>query len=440
MRTVTEMRAAIDDLLKKLGDMKSKCIQEKRDPDSEERTRADSYLDNVKELEGLIALEERTQNTLDRLHETKKAVDKPDPGSESRSRRTEQEQKDRFSSFGEQMASVMQAGLPNGRVDPRLSNTRAASGLGEAVPSDGGFLVQQDFSSELLQDVFETGVLASKCRRIQISGPSNGIKINGVDETSRAASRSGGIIAYWTDEAGEKTDKKPKFRKIELNLHKLTGLCYATDELLDDAAALEGIVREGFNSEFGFQIDNAIFNGDGVARPLGVLQSDSLVSVPKETGQKADTLMAENIIKMYSRRFAAQTGQYAWYYNQNIEPQLYTMSLAVGTGGIPIYMPPGGLSDAPYARIMGLPAIAIEQAQPLGDLGDIVLGNFPKGYLLAEKGGVKSDMSIHVRFIYDESVFRFVLRIDGQPVRASSLTPFKGAEKQGHFISLAARA
>ena len=116
------------------------------------------------------------------------------------------------------------------------------------------------------------------------------------------------------------------------------------------------------------------------------------------------------------------------------------MSLAVGTGGIPVYMPPGGLSDAPYARIMGLPAYAIEQAQPLGDAGDIILGNFKDGYIVAEKGGMKTDVSIHVRFIYDEQCLRFVLRMDGQPWRASSLIPAKGSEAQGHFIVTSARA
>ena len=145
---------------------------------------------------------------------------------------------------------------------------------------------------------------------------------------------------------------------------------------------------------------------------------------------------------MYSRRFAAQTGNYAWYYNQNIEPQLFTMSLAVGTGGIPLYMPPGGLSDSPYGRIMGLPAYAIEQAATLGDQGDLILANFKDGYIMAEKGGLRQDMSIHVRFQYDESCLRFVLRMDGQPWRASALTPYKGGSgsTQSHFIVLDARA
>lgn len=160
----------------------------------------------------------------------------------------------------------------------------------------------------------------------------------------------------------------------------------------------------------------------------------------KEAGQAATTILAENIINMYSRRFASQTNNYAWFYNQDIEPQLYTMSLAVGTGGAPIYMPPGGISEVPYGRLMGLPAMAIEQCSTLGTAGDIILANFQNGYVLAEKGGIQADMSIHVRFVYDESCFRFVLRVDGQPVRASALTPYKGSNEQSHFITIETRS
>jgi HK97 family phage major capsid protein len=118
------------------------------------------------------------------------------------------------------------------------------------------------------------------------------------------------------------------------------------------------------------------------------------------------------------------------------------MSVAVGTGGQLIYMPPGGLSQSPYGTLLGRPVIPIEQCQALGTAGDIILGDFSNGYLLAEKGGIKTDMSIHVKFDYDESVFRFVLRVDGQPVRATALTPYKGGATatQSHFVALATRS
>lgn len=438
MKTISQYREDIKALMDKSAAVDAKATNENRDLTEAEIAHKKDLLARAEELHDMVATLEHQE----RLHATLSA---PAGGPASRPKKTEgidmgvdNRAKDRFVSFGEQLFAVKNASTNQG-VDPRLFNIRGATGLNESVSSDGGFLVQQDFSSELLEDVFQTGILAQKCRRQPISGNSNGIKINGVDETSRASSRFGGIVGYWLNEAGTKTASRPKFRKIDLELKKLIGLCYATDELLQDAPALEAYIRAGFASEFGYLTDNAIINGTGAGEPLGIMNAGCLVTVSKEAGQAADTVVTENIVKMYARRFASQSSNYVWLYNQDIEPQLLTMSLAVGTGGVPVYMPPGGLRDEPFGRILGRPALAIEQAATLGDAGDIILANFANGYIVAEKGGIKSDMSIHVQFIYDESVFRFVLRIDGQPVRATALTPAKGSNTQSHFITLEAR-
>lgn len=438
MKTVTQYREDIKSLMKKSADIDAKCVAENRDPNEAELTLKNEIFDTVKEYQHIVNTMERQERIAAELERPQAPVTQPKPQNDKERSRVEVRDKDRFSSFGEQMAAVMRAGLPGGQTDPRLYN---ATGLGETTPSDGGFLVQTDFSSELLQDVFQTGILAPRCRRVTISGNANSMKINGVDETSRASSRSGGIIGYWKDEAAQKTASQPKFRQIELNLKKLIGLCYATDELLADATALESFIKQAFVAEFGFLLDDAIINGTGAGQPLGILNSGCLVSVSAETGQTAATVVSENVINMYSRIFAQSRPNAIWLINQNIEPQLFTMSLAVGTGGVPIYMPAGGLSGQPYGTLFGRPVIAIEQAATLGTVGDIILADM-NGYILAEKGGIESAMSIHTKFDYDESCFRFVMRIDGQPVRASTLTPYKGGSgaTQSHFIALATRS
>ena len=127
------------------------------------------------------------------------------------------------------------------------------------------------------------------------------MKINAVDEDSRAnGSRWGGVQTYWEGEADELTGSKPKFRQLELSLKKLTGLCYATDELLQDAAALEAVIRQAFAEEFGFKIDDAILDGSGEGEPLGILNSGAIVKVEKEKDQ-TDTITVENLIKMWNR-------------------------------------------------------------------------------------------------------------------------------------------
>jgi HK97 family phage major capsid protein len=435
MKTITQYKEDIRNLMRKVADLDTKATADNRDLAESELAIKNEIFDTIEDLNKIIATMER-QERMSKFLEAPAGAVTIQHGTQ---KPPETRDKDKFSNLGQQLAAVMVAGRPGGSVDPRLFN--AATGMNETVQSDGGFLVQQDFTNELLQEVFQTGILAPKCRRIQISANSNSMKINGVDETSRVSTRSGGIVGYWKDEAAQKTASKPKFRQIELNLKKLIGLCYATDELLADAGALESFIRSAFVSEFGFLLDDAIINGTGAGQPLGILNSGCLVSVDKETGQKAKTILAENIIEMDRRLFASSGANAVWLINQNIKRQLYTMSLAVGTGGIPVYMPAGGLSGAPYGQLLAKPVIPIEQCATLGTVGDIILADLG-GYILAEKGGIQADMSIHVQFIYDESVFRFVMRVDGQPVRASALTPYKGtaSDTQSHFVALATRS
>lgn len=345
-----------------------------------------------------------------------------------------------WASMGEFLQAVYHASVAPHDIDPRLFKA-AATGLGETVSSDGGYLVQHDMATELLRRTYEMGAVLSRVRRIPVSGNARGLIINAVNETDRATgSRWGGIRAYWEEEAGTATASAPKFRKMELTLKKLIGLCYATDELLQDASALETVISEGFREEFTFQIEDAIINGNGSGVPLGILNSPSVVSITKETGQTATTLVANNIIKMWARMWARSRATAVFLYNQDIEPQLFTMSIPVGTGGIPVYMPANGLSQAPYGTLLGRPAIPVEYCATMGTVGDIICADLSQ-YVLIEKGGLQSAASVHVRFINDEMTYRFVLRVDGQPLWNAALTPFKGTSNtQSPFVAIATRA
>jgi len=102
-----------------------------------------------------------------------------------------------------------------------------------------------------------------------------------------------------------------------------------------------------------------------------------------------------------------------------------------------VYMP--ATTAAPTQMLYGRPIIAIEQAKTVGTVGDINLVDLSQ-YLLIDKGGIKSDMSIHVKFMYDESVFRFTYRVNGQPTWDSALTPANGTGSTlSPFVVLASR-
>jgi len=345
-----------------------------------------------------------------------------------------------FKSLGEQLDAIRRASTPGYSIDRRLTDIKAISGMSETVPEDGGYLVQTDFASELLKLTHETGLLTSRVRRVPVGANANGLTINAVKETSRATgSRWGGVQVYWREEAGTVTAKAPEFRRMKLQLNSLMGLCYATDEVLADATALGSVIQQAFSEEFAFVLDDAVLRGSGNGQPMGILNSNAYVSIAKEANQLADTVVFENVLKMWSRLWARSRGNSVWYIHQDVLPQLAQMAMVVGVGGVPVYMPASGISGTPYGSLFGRPVVEIEQADTVGDQGDIMLLDLSQ-YLMIDKGGLDAAQSIHVRFIYGENTFRFTLRTDGQPIWNSPLTLFNSSTTVAPFVLLDARA
>ena len=341
--------------------------------------------------------------------------------------------------MGEFLQAVAKASSPGGRMENRLIYQNSASGLNESVSSEGGFMLENDFIQDMFDVMMSESQVANRIRMIPIGANTNRLRTLGIDETSRAnGSRWGGVQAYWIAEAETVTKSKPKFREIDMALQKLLALCYVTDDLLQDATALEAIVKQAYADEMSFKIDDAIINGSGVGMPLGVLNSDALVTVAKEKDQAAGTIKYENILKMWSSVPARLRANAVWYINQEIEPQLYTMALNIGTGGAPVFLPSGGASASQYSTLLNRPIIPIEQCSVLGKKGDIILAD-PTQYIGIDKKAPTADVSIHVRFLYDEQVFRFIYKFNGAPYRNKPIIPYKGANALSPFVTLGDR-
>lgn len=416
-----------------------KATGEERAMTKEEVTGYDALVAEAKNMEGQAKDLEDTAKRAEQSAETEKRLKEkavPKVGAQVQDNHEDEE----FRSIGDQLVAVI-ASAGNQNVDPRLRgiNTRAITGMGEEIPPDGGFFVQTDFSTQILERVHEVGQVAAKTLKIPVKPGSNGITLPAVNQTSRAdGSRWGGIQAYWTGEAGSYTGSKPTFREMNLKFNKVTGLVYITDELVQDAGALGGLVQRIMPEELAFKVEDAIINGDGAGKPKGILPSACTVEVSAETEQVAATIVYENLITMWGRLDARSKANSVWLVNQDVEPQFYTMTLDVGTGGSAVYLPPGGASAAPFSTLLGRPVMPIEYCATLGTVGDIILADLSQ-YVMIERS-VASASSIHVNFTTGEQVLRFTYRVDGQPIWATALTPKNGTNDVSPFVSLATRA
>lgn len=353
-----------------------------------------------------------------------------------------------YASIGEQAMDVYRVAVSgDGAARERLVNgaahglqalgIQAASGQSVAIDSEGGFLVQTDFSPAIWQLMHDQGKILSRVTPLPLTPPANAIEWPGVDETSRATgSRWGGITAYHVEEGVAPTASKQTYFRVALKLKKIAALVYATEEMLAHVPLMSQLLTQGMADELQFIIEDDIFEGNGAGKPFGIINAAAKIEIAKETGQAADTIVHDNLKKMWARLHARSRANAVWYINQDAEPTLDDLAKVIGTAGVEpnyvTYGPDGVL------RIKGRPVETIEYAATVGDAGDIVLADLSQYAFITS--AVNQAASMHFKFDTDEQTFRTTVRVDGALRWKSALTPFKGTATQSPVITLAARA
>lgn len=353
-----------------------------------------------------------------------------------------------FRTLGDFALSVRRACSRGGQIDPRLelSEKLAATIYGsEGSGADGGFAVPPDFRTAIMTAVMGEDSLISRTDMVTTTGNSFTAP---VDMTTPWQS-SGGIQAYWGAEGAVKTQSKIALQDRTTKLNKLYALVPMTDELLEDAPGMDAYLRLKAPQKIGFAANLSIVRGTGVGQPLGFMNSNALVSIAIESGQQADTLVGNNIIKMYARMDPASLPNAVWLINPDILPQLFKLAVpgtdntgnAVTGWGALIYTPANGFAGAPFGTLFGRPVIPTQAMETLGDLGDIAFVDLSKYLTLLKSGqNPRIDVSMHLWFDQDVTAYRFVLRIGGVPWWDAPVSARDGSATYSPFITLAERA
>lgn len=343
----------------------------------------------------------------------------------------------KFTSVGEQLVAIM--ATRNGKTpDPRLLEINAVSGsMNEQIGSEGAFLIQQDQADGTMASIFADDPILSRVDRMPMTRPSR--KVNLLDESSRATgSRWGGISMQWLGPGQEPAKSKPKTRRVEYELKKLTGLCWFDDEEMEDAPVSAELADKAFRAEAQFMLANSVFRGSGAGMPKGFKDSAATVTIGIEVGQtiaNTPASIAINTTKMLSRIPPSLQKGAIYLYNTSLLPSIVTATV----GNTAIFVPGGGMAQRPNDTIWGKPAFGSELCEAVGTPGDIVC-LAPSEYTLADKGGPRRSFSIEAGWLTDQSALKIVIRVDGQPTWDKAVTPFKGADSWSPYVLLNTRA
>ncbi|HWU68673.1 MAG TPA: phage major capsid protein [Stenotrophobium sp.] len=349
--------------------------------------------------------------------------------------RSEQDPRRGFASFGEFAQAVRGSSVRNGAVDERLVIGAAAPGAGtyanEASGADGGFLIPPEFSTEIFTLSLEDDAFLPMTDNTEVNG--NGM-VFPKDETTPWG--TDGVRAYWQAEASQATATQPKLGTSAMRLHKLMALTPVTDELLEDARALESYLPGLVARSVRWKTNEAILFGDGAGKPLGAFSGNAAVVQAKESGQATKTVELANVLNMIARLPAGSFPKAVWLITPDALPALFGMTL----GNYPIYLPANaGAQNSPYGTLLGRPIIVTQHAAAFSSQGDISLVDLSWYRSITKAGGIKTATSMHLYFDADATAYRATFRVDGQPKITSAIAQAKGSNTLSPFIQLAAR-
>lgn len=321
-------------------------------------------------------------------------------------------------------------------IQAKLGRLRNA--FSSTVPSEGGFLIPELIRSELLRVSLETSIVRSRARVIPME--TLRVPFPAIDSTSNVSSVYGGIVGYWTEEGAALTNSSASFSRIVLDAKKLTAYTEVPNELISDSiGSFEAFLNQIFPEALGFYEDVAFINGSGVGEPLGCLAAGNAakISVSAETGQATNTIVWENIVKMFARMLPGSLDRAVWVCSIDTFPELATMALSVGTGGSAIWLNNG--AAGPPMTILGRPVIFTEKTPGLlGTLGDISFVDFGF-YLIGDRQVMSAMSSPHFKFQNDQTAYRIIERLDGKPWLQSAITPKNNGSTLSPFVQLATR-
>lgn len=387
---------------------------ESREFTDDEQTKYDTLLTQVDQLNVSIEKEQRLRKEkqdLAHAEELKAAQDKTPlnpivPGVVTV---TPAAGPDEFKNIGDFMRSVrfyqgdarlkgQAIELPQDDEEARLHSMGTGTGL--------GFLIPKQFLDTILQVAPDVAAFRPRARVMPAGTPPDAeLTIPALDQTA-SQNMYGGVQVDWIAEGVAKPETNARILEIKLTPKEAAGHVVVTDKLLRNSAAasplLTGLLRGAMTGAEEF----AFYSGNGVGRPLGVLNSPARILYPRAA---ANQIAYADVIGMYARMLR-RGGNPVWLYNQTALPQLMSMT-DPGSGGTVIWQ--RSAREGEPATLLGIPAVTNERIVALGTTGDLCLLDLSM-YLIKDGSGPFVSASEHVHFLNNKTVIKIFWNVDGQ--------------------------
>lgn len=390
----------------------------------QQKEQVNAYLQQAEEIQKQAA---RAEKLMSLDQENAERLNKMQLEEEAEERRKKSE-KAGFKSFSEYVTAMYDF-YSKHTVDPRLESLRVDKAMAGEIGADGGFLIPQAPQGELLQTRAEASFMRPRARIVPMG--SRSVPFPAVDYSTGKAGVSGffgGVRTYYTEENVDIEASDPKFKAIELKAKELAGYTEIPNGLLrDSAVSVEAFLRGpgSFGGALAWQEDYDSLNGTGDGRPLGILNSPARYEVSRTTSTK---FKFKDAVSMASRLILS--GSPIWLMSQTVMTELFQMIDGASNN---IWQP--NAVAGPGTTLLGWPIIFTEKLPALGTKGDVCLIDY-SWYLWGDRQAVTMDISREHKFRTNQTVFRAVEAIDGQPWLDSKIMLADGVTEVSPFVIL----
>lgn len=278
-----------------------------------------------------------------------------------------------------------------GKAFRSIYDQKAVTGMSEGTAADGGNLIGTAVA-EVMGIALSNSKVWSKCKKITLPDKTNSIKVP-IDASDPWIVTSVPVPNF-PAEGGQKTATKLAFGAQTLTLGKTVFYIPVTDELLSDVGMLDQFVRQYAFQKLAGTLDTACLSG--AASYSGVVGNATYTtSVNISTAPTMDQIYSA--VAAIDPRLSPE-----WYMGPADWVQCKYAFVKADNLSMQLIDPNG-------MKLAGLPVNILPQ------LSRIVIGDFSQYCVAVPSINDIMAVSEHIRFDYDETVYRLVHRSAGAP-------------------------
>lgn len=273
----------------------------------------------------------------------------------------------------------------------------------------GGYLAPADFQAEVIKGIVEISPIR---QAVRVGSTAAGSVI--------LPKRTSRPTAYWVGEDEDRNETNIAYGQIEIPIHEIAVYIDVSQRLLEDSAInVESEVAGDLAVEFAAIESIAFTNGNGVKRPLGIMNVAGIPEVPNGSGTAL--INSDALIKLMYSAPQAYRNNGSWMMNSTTLGAVRVLRDGAGA-----YLWQPGLQAGQPSTLLGRPVIeSLDMPDAAAGSFPILYGDFDKAYRIYDRVG----MSI-IRDPYTQATkglvrFHARRRVGGGPILTEALRKLK---------------